>query len=187
MKVAKMANNMRIETERLCLRSWRRSDVERYDQACNTPAVTRWLGGVQTRRELTGDVAYFTEAEAAQGFTFWVVERIKDSAFLGFCGLLRITDADCPAYGELEIGWRIREDAWRRGYAFEAARAVLDYAFVQPGIKMVVSRAAVGNEPSRGLMRKLKMRNDPTFDYLPENEENALVTYLIKKTVAEKR
>ena len=182
-----MEDDIRIETERLRLRSWRRRDVEPYDRACNTPAVMRWLGGVQTLRELRSDVAYFINIEAAEGYTFWVVERKSDKAFLGFCGLMRITEADCPAHGELEIGWRIREDAWRRGYAFEAALAVLDYAFVQPGIKMVVSRAAVGNEPSRALMRKLKMRNDPTFDYLPENEENALVTYLIKKTVAEKR
>jgi RimJ/RimL family protein N-acetyltransferase len=141
----------------------------------------RWLGGVQTRRELKKDVNYFMESETAEGLTFWAVERKTDETLLGFCGLLRIREADCPACGELEIGWRVRNDAWRRGYAFEAAGAVLDYAFAQPGIQLVVSRAAAGNAASRALMRKLGMRRDPALDYIPDGEDAALLTYVIER------
>lgn len=143
----------------------------------------RWLGGVQTRRELKSDVAYFIKAEAREGFTFWVVELAADQSFLGFCGLMRISEADCPVNGEVEIGWRIREDVWRRGYAFEAAQAVLDYAFAQRGNQFVVSRTAVGNAASRGLMRKLGMRHDPALDYIPEGEEDLLITCVITNVV----
>jgi RimJ/RimL family protein N-acetyltransferase len=176
-----MPEDVRIETERLRLRSWSKSDVTLYGQGCNTPAVMRWLGGVQTRRELKSDVSYFIKSEAAEGLTFWAVERKADEAFLGFCGLLRIRESDCPACGELEIGWRIREDVWRRGYAFEAATAVLDYAFGQRGIQLVVSRAAAGNAASRALMRKLGMRRDPALDYIPGGEDVALITYVIER------
>jgi RimJ/RimL family protein N-acetyltransferase len=176
-----MNDGVRIRTERLWLRSWRLSDAKVYDQACNTPAVMRWLGGVQTLRELKSDVAYFIKAEAAEGFTFWVVERTDDHAFLGFCGLLRIAEADCPADGELEIGWRIRKDVWRRGYAYEAAQAVLDYAFAQSNVDAVVSRTAVGNAPSRGLMRKLGMLHTPALDYVPDGEEDVLMTCGIQR------
>jgi RimJ/RimL family protein N-acetyltransferase len=141
----------------------------------------RWLGGVQTRRELKSDVNYFMKSETAEGLTFWAVERKADEAILGFCGLLRIREADCPACGEMEIGWRIREDDWRRGYAFEVATAVLDYAFGQRAIQLVVSRAAAGNTASRELMRKLGMRHTTSLDYIPDGEDVALVTYVIER------
>lgn len=104
MKAAEMENDIRIVTERLRLRSWRDGDAEEFDKACNTSNVMRWLNGVQTRSQLKADVRYFVASEARHGFTYWVVERRADDAFLGFCGLVRIPDRDCPIAGELEIG-----------------------------------------------------------------------------------
>ncbi len=177
-----MTNDIRIETERLQLRSWRESDVDLYDQACNTPAVMRWLGDVQSRAEVERDVEYFIDEEARRGHTYWVVERKADGAFLGFCGVVRIPDKDCPFRGEVEIGWQIREDEWRNGYAFEAARATRDYAFDRELSKKIVSRTAAGNVASQGLMLKLGMRREPALDYLPDGEVDALWTYVITQT-----
>ncbi len=174
-----MTNDIRIETERLQLRSWRRSDVDQYNQACNTPDVMRWLGGLQTRRELKADVKYFIEEEAQRGHTFWVVERKADGGFLGFCGLIRVPDDDCPVSGELEIGWRIRQNEWRNGYAFEAATATRDYAFERRLSQKIVSRTAASNAGSQGLMLKIGMRHEAALDYLPEGEVGSLRTYVI--------
>ena len=178
-----MTDDMRIETERLQLRSWRESDVDVYEQACNTPAVMRWLGDVQSREEIERDVDYFIEEEAHRGHTFWVVERKADRAFLGFCGLVRIPDQDCPLIGELEIGWRIRQNEWRNGYAFEAAKATRDYAFERCLSEKIVSRTSAGNVASRGLMLKLGMKHEPMEDYVPDGEVAALRTYVITQTV----
>lgn len=165
-----MQPQTRIRTHRLKLRSWMMNDIWRYHAACNTPAVMRWLGGVQTSFELKRDVRNFILSERRHGFTFWALERLSDGAFLGFCGLVRIPDWDCPFQGELEIGWRIRESEWRRGYAFEAASAVLRYAFDVLNADLVVSRAAAGNLPSQGLMRKLGLVRRPDLDYRPVGE-----------------
>lgn len=102
-----MENDIRIETDRLRLRSWRKSDFKQYEESCNTPDVMRRLGGVQTSSQVRADVRYFIASEARRGITYWVVERRADNVFLGFCGLVRIPDRDCPIVGELEIGWRI--------------------------------------------------------------------------------
>ena len=53
-----MTHDIKIQTDRLQLRSWRESDVDLYDRACNTPAVMRWLGDVQSREEVERDVQY---------------------------------------------------------------------------------------------------------------------------------
>jgi RimJ/RimL family protein N-acetyltransferase len=119
----------------------------------------RYLGGVQGEKKLRGDVAWFRECFEKYGFTLWVVERKSDGAFLGFCGLDRL-EYDVPDYllGRVEIGWRLREDAWGEGYATESARVSLDIAFRIRNMDDVISRADEGNEGSLRIMRKLGMR-----------------------------
>jgi len=160
-----MARSIVIETARLRLRSWRAGDEKRFDEACNTPAVMKWLGGPQTRRQLEGDVRHFIKHEERYGYTFWVVEHRTNRRFLGFCGIIRISEQDCQFRGATEIGWRIREDAWRNGFAYEAAHAVLSLSFGEFAFSTVASRAARKNKASRGLMRKLGMMRRTGLDY----------------------
>jgi RimJ/RimL family protein N-acetyltransferase len=155
------------ETPRLRLRSWSDDDLDRLDAACNTPAVTRYLGGVQPREELAAAIGRLQAAEAAHGFTFWAVERRADHAFLGFCGLKPVRDEATPAalHGEIEIGWRLREDAWGQGYAREAAAESLRLGFERFGLARILAFTMPANTPSWGLMRRLGMRARPDLDF----------------------
>lgn len=170
-----------MRTRRLRLRSWTMADIPSYDKACNTPAVMRWLGGVQSRFELKRDVKYFMRSEARDGVTYWVVERLLDGAFLGFCGLVRIPERDCPLRGELEIGWRLRESDWRQGYGFEAASAVLNRAFTELDAEFIVSRTAAGNLPSQRLMAKLGLVRRLDLDYRPAGEFDKLRVFSLSR------
>ena len=81
--------------------------------------------------------------------------------------------------GDHEIGWLIREDRWRRGYAEEAVRAVLDWAFGRVDAPNVVALTSQANVPSWKLMEKLGMvrRKDLDFDdpaYPPEDRTTIL-------------
>jgi RimJ/RimL family protein N-acetyltransferase len=173
-----------LETSRLRLRSWRTSDATAYAAACNTPPVMRWLGGVQSGRALKQDIRFFRQMEANDGFTFWALELREGGGLLGFCGLLRITERDCPFAGAVEIGWRVSEREWRKGYAFEAAERVLSFGFNELDLSEIVSRAAVGNAASRGLMEKLGMRRLRELDYVPKFEVAPLAVYSIGKESA---
>lgn len=116
------------------------------------------LGGVQSRRLLSDDVHWFKQCWNENGHTLWVLERREDDLFFGFCGLdLLIHDVPRDLLGEVEIGWRLREDAWGFGYATEAARAALDFAFRRHAIDRVMSRSDVANDASLNVMRKLGM------------------------------
>jgi RimJ/RimL family protein N-acetyltransferase len=154
-----------IETERLRLRDWREADKEPFHLHCNTPAVMRWLGGVQPREKYDEVVDRLAGWQAAHGHTFWAVERKPDGALLGFCGLKIADGASEPLQGELEIGWRLREDAWGQGYAREAATASLEYGFATLSASRMIALTVEGNAASRGLMLRLGMRRRADLDY----------------------
>jgi RimJ/RimL family protein N-acetyltransferase len=152
------------ETERLVLRDWREPDWAHFWAATNTPAVMRWLGGVIDERTMASARARLESYRAAHGHTFWAVERKEDGAILGFCGLKRCTEEQGPL-GMMEVGWRLREDAWGKGYAKEAARASLGLAFDRFDADEVIALTVQGNVPSWGLMIALGMERREDLDF----------------------
>jgi RimJ/RimL family protein N-acetyltransferase len=145
-----------IETERLRLRNWRQEDFAPFVERTNTPTVMRWLGGVKDPQALRDRLAtHFIAWQEERGFTFWVVERKAEGDLIGFCGIKLAEDVGSPVFGEYEVGWRLQEDAWGRGYAKEAAIASLDFAFDRLGAAQVVALTVAGNQPSWGLMERV--------------------------------
>jgi RimJ/RimL family protein N-acetyltransferase len=171
-----------IETERLILRDWREQDVAPFLRHTNTPAVMRWLGGVLPPEEAEARLrGRLMRWQAERGFTFWAVERKADEELLGFCGLKIADDAGSPVEGALEVGWRLREDAWGQGYAREAAEASLDFAFGTLGAPRVVSLTVTGNAPSWRLMERLGMTRRPDLDYEgPGWAEGSVIVYVME-------
>jgi RimJ/RimL family protein N-acetyltransferase len=160
--------SFRLATGRLVLRSWRKGDAQAFEQACNTPAVSRYVGGLQSAEQIDTMIRRIQQCEADNGFCFWVLERRTDGVFLGFCGLKRLSADGAPTeiLGAPEIGWRLRQDAWGRGYAKEAATAALDLAFGEFALSRVCAITLAENAASWGLMRRLGMteRPDLAFD-----------------------
>jgi RimJ/RimL family protein N-acetyltransferase len=183
--VVKAPGDVAAETSRLRLRNWRDGDEEQFFRHTNTDNVMRWLGGVKTRDFLDGVVRErFMRWQAELGFTFWVVERKSDGAFLGFCGLKIADGRNSPVLGAVEVGWRFREDAWGQGYAKEAATAALTYAFETVCAERVVALTVEGNRPSWGLMIRLGMERRRDLDYVdPEwpPSMNPIVVYEIRR------
>jgi RimJ/RimL family protein N-acetyltransferase len=122
--------------------------------------------------------------QESRGFTFWLVERKTDDALLGFCGLKVADDEGSPVEGDLEIGWRLREDAWGQGYAKEAAAASLDFAFGVLAAPHVVALTVAGNAPSWGLMERLGMTRRPDLDYSgPDWAQGPVIVYRIEREI----
>jgi RimJ/RimL family protein N-acetyltransferase len=171
-----------IQTERLLLRNWRDGDAALLHEHCNTPEVMRWLGGVRTPEFMDEVAAKLTSWQEKYGHTFWVVERKEDGAFLGFCGLKIADGIQSTVLAEIEIGWRLRRDAWGKGYAKEAATASLDHAFETLDAPRVVALTVIGNEMSWGLMKRLGMTLRPDLEYIdlawPESM-NPTIVYVI--------
>lgn len=170
-------------TERLRLRTWDADDEQRFYDIMNVPAVMRWLGGMQTPEQWNAAYQRLCGYERDFGFTFWIIERRSDGKILGFCGLKRANAPGGEAIaGEVEIGWRLREDAWGHGYAKEAAIASLDLAFNRFAASQVVALTAEQNVTSQGLMKRLGMRRRADLDYVdtrfpPDSDYNPHVIF----------
>ncbi|MGX7927530.1 GNAT family N-acetyltransferase [Tsuneonella sp. HG094] len=163
-----------IRTERLTLRDWRDGDAAFFFEGTNTPAVMRWLGGAMDDGGKQALLDRVAGCSAANGFCFWIVERNDDGAILGFCGLKRADAPGSSVTGEMEVGWRLREDAWGQGYAKEAATAALDAAFGRFGADEVVALTVIENTASWGLMERLGMRRRAELDYADNRFEPPL-------------
>ncbi len=89
----------------------------------NTPAVMQHLGGVQTTEGWRAAYSRIVAFQREFGHTFWIVEDRSSGEILGFCGLKRVNSpgAAMELTGMPEIGWRLRESAWGKGIAKEAA------------------------------------------------------------------
>jgi len=173
------------ETKRLRLRTWDDEDEFRFYDVMNTPPVMRWLGGLQSPEEWNAGYRRIRDYQRDLGFTFWIVERKADAEILGFCGLKRANAPGADAIaGDVEIGWRLREEAWGHGYAKEAAINSLDLAFDRFRAPDVVAVTALGNLPSQGLMVRLGMIRREDLDFVDQrfpadNEVNPQIVFRI--------
>ena len=154
------------ETERLRLREWREGDLDAFYQIMNTPAVMRYLGGVQTSEQWAQAHQRMLGFARDYGHTFWIIEEKASGEIQGFCGIKRV---NAPGAGSLsghhEIGWRLRESAWGKGIAKEAAIASLDLAFARFDAPHVVAMTVPDNLSSQGLMARLGMARRADLDF----------------------
>ena len=171
------------ETARLRLRGWDDQDEVGFYEVMNTPAVMRHLGGVQTREQWRAGFERIRGFISDFGHTFWIVEDKATNDLLGFCGLKRV---NAPGAGDLtgtpEIGWRLRESAWGKGIAKEAAIASLDLGFERFGYSRIIAMTIPPNSQSAGLMLRLGMRRREDLDFTDERfgpEVNPQIVYEI--------
>lgn len=151
-------------TDRLVLRGWRDEDHGALLALCRDPRVMEFLGPAQTADEVAAAIARQRAKQAAYGHCFWAVERRTDGAMLGFCGL-QPGPEDTPIAGRIEIGWRLRADAWGQGYAREAAQACLEWAWEHLDADSIWAITVLANTRSWGLMERLGMSRHPELDF----------------------
>lgn len=172
------------ETARLRLREWEEADEGRFYAIMNTPAVMQHLGGVQTPEGWRKAFERLCLYQREFGHTFWIVEDNASGEILGFCGLKLVNSpgAGDELAGTPEIGWRLRESAWGKGIAKEAAVAALDLAFGRFGYERVIAMTIPANVESEGLMKRLGMTRAQDLDFTDTRfgpETNPQIVYAI--------
>jgi RimJ/RimL family protein N-acetyltransferase len=154
----------RLETERLVLRSWREGDRDDWFVLSADPQVMAMLGPVMTREESDAMVDRMIGLQREQSYLFWAMERRSDQRMIGFCGV-KPGAQGTPIEGAVEIGWRLRADAWGAGFAREAAEASLAWSWTNLDAPEVVAITNIKNTRSWGLMERLGMTRDPDGDF----------------------
>jgi RimJ/RimL family protein N-acetyltransferase len=143
----------RLETERLLLRGWRDEDLDAYAAMSQDPEVMRHLGEPHDRAASWRGMALHAGHWALRGYGNWVLERKEDGELLGRVGLW-----SPEGWPGLELGWQLARHAWGHGYATEAARAAIAWAWAELGAAELISLIRPDNVRSARVAERLGFR-----------------------------
>jgi RimJ/RimL family protein N-acetyltransferase len=117
------------------------------------PEVVRYLGtGTMTRVEAWRHMAMILGHWQLRGFGLWALEERDSGRLVGRAGCWRP-----EGWPGLELGWTLGREFWGRGYASEAARAALAYAFDELQQAHVISLIQPENTRSIAVASRLAM------------------------------
>jgi RimJ/RimL family protein N-acetyltransferase len=170
-----------LETLRLQLRDWEETDLEPFVRLNADEQVMKYfpktLSAEETAAFYQSIIAEFKEC----GFGLYAVEVKESQQFIGFIGFKRATfEADFTPC--IEIGWRLKREAWGSGYATEGAAACLQYGFNHLGFHDVYSFTADVNHPSKNVMIKLGMRFIKMFHHPRVEKDSPLSAHVLFHT-----
>lgn len=164
-----------LETQRLILRKWKVSDLLSLYRINSDPKVMEFFPNRLTREESDRFAKEIQYKIKENGWGFWAIEEKQSSQFIGFVGLNK-PRIDLPFTPCIEIAWRLDSYYWNKGYATEAAKRSLEYAFTTLCINEVVSFTALINKRSEKVMQKIGMIDTQNNFFHPKVPSNSLLS-----------
>ena len=171
-----------LRTVRLGFRQWSHNDLPLALALWGDLEVSRWIGGPFSQEQVKSRLDREITTMAEHGVQYWPAFLLSDGDFVG-CAGLRPYRLEDQVY---ELGFHLRVAHWRKGFAQEAARAVIAYAFKTIGAKSLFAGHHPDNSASRGVLEKLGFRftheelypptglNHPSYLLInPNNAENS--------------
>jgi RimJ/RimL family protein N-acetyltransferase len=136
-----------LETERLILRAPRFEDAEAIAALVNDRRIAQNTARIPHPYGLADAQAFLTAANTDDGEIVFLIHA-PSGGIVGCCGIARL-DGETP-----EIGYWLGVPFWGKGYATEAARAVIDHAFGDLDYDTLLAGARVSNPASRRVLEK---------------------------------
>ncbi|HEV8428269.1 MAG TPA: GNAT family N-acetyltransferase [Pyrinomonadaceae bacterium] len=145
-----------LETERLTLRRLSTADAQFILTLLNEPSFIRYIGDKKVRTLddaeqyiLNGPVASYER----HGFGLGLVELRESHTPIGMCGLLKRDELPDP-----DIGFAFLPDFWSKGFAYEAAAAVMKDARERLKLERILAITTPDNESSIKLLQRLGLK-----------------------------
>ena len=140
-----------LETERLILRELREDDFPTYERIAADINVMKYMGGkTMDRVEAWRHMAFMVGHWKLRGYGYFALEEKTSGEFVGRAGFTN--PAGWPGF---ELGWTVAPEHQRKGFASEAARRLLRFAYEDLDRKHVISLIHKDNIPSRRVAEKL--------------------------------
>jgi len=153
-----------LKTKHLIIRTWQEQDLDPMSVINQDPLVCEFLPKIGNRAETENLIRRFMLHYEKYGFTAYAVELNSNGTLIGFVGLL-VASFEAHFTPAVEIGWRLGSQYWGKGYATEAAKSVVDFAFTTLKLKEIVSFTIENNMRSRQVMEKIGMHHNPDDDF----------------------
>lgn len=148
-------NMPRLESERLKFRAIKRSDIDdiyEYSKNPNTSKFLLWsphMSKYTTQEFVDIILSKYKSGE----YNDWAIVLKKTNKMIGTCGFTRIDDENKT----VEIGYVLNPEFWGNGYATEAVKKILEFAFNELDANRVEARFMLGNDASLAVMKKVGM------------------------------
>ncbi|MCQ2511830.1 MAG: GNAT family N-acetyltransferase [Lachnospiraceae bacterium] len=165
-----MNKNYFITTERIGFSKWKPEDYELAELLWGNPEATRYIcaSGIFRPADIENRLGLEIFNGEKYGVQYWPIFKLATGELVGCCGLrphenhaLRdVKDTESCDSNEhfdgqsgdvYEIGFHLRPQFWRKGFAKEAAEAVMDYAFK----KLKAQKLFAGHNPKNIASKKL--------------------------------
>ncbi|MCG8435966.1 MAG: GNAT family N-acetyltransferase [Gammaproteobacteria bacterium] len=160
-----------LETERLTLRELNIDDAAFILELVNDPDWLQYIGdkGVRNLDDargyiLNGPMASYRD----HGFGLYMTELKDDGAPIGICGLLKRDNLDDP-----DVGFAFLPAFRGKGYAYEAAAAVMAYGEKTLGLNRIVAVTSSDNVLSIKLLEKLGLRFEKMIQFSADDPDQS--------------
>lgn len=163
-----------IETRRLRLRRFTENDREAIHSVLLNESVMRPMHLPATEEFADDWLSRQISRYETHGPANWLAERKSDGAFIGVMGLVlsEVQGTNCA-----ELGYLIHPDFQRQGYAYEGAKACMEYAFHSLNADYVTAAVAADNLPSVHLAEKLGLFPIQEQLYKDNEQETLYIIY----------
>lgn len=148
-----------FETPRLILRQFTKSDAPLILSLNGDPEVLKYLHEptLKTVEHATQIINDIILPQYNNNLGRWAIHTKTDMNFIGWCGLKYRPEMD-----EIDLGYRLMQNAWSKGFATEAAQHSLEHGFTKLNLKLITGRAHIDNSASIKVLEKIGM------DYIGE-------------------
>lgn len=158
-----------LETERLILSEYENSDAAFIMELLNTPSWLQFIGD-RNIKSLDDARNYILNTPVASyrknGFGLYSVKLKDGNIPIGMCGLIRRESLE-----DVDIGFALLPQFEGKGYAYEAAAAMLDYAKTHLKLKRIVAITNIDNVSSIRLLEKLGLKFEKNIKFEKEEKE----------------
>jgi len=167
-----------IQTDRLNLRAWSRKDRAAFALIAHEPEIVAWLNESRplTAEQIDAFIGRQIDNQRDRGWCRWALE-LRDPGESDPDGIVGFAGYGCNLAPDVELGWTLLPQLWRRGLATEAGIAALHYGFETVGFERVFSAILPENAASRAVAGKVGLvldgvyleKGEPTLRYVAHN------------------
>jgi [ribosomal protein S5]-alanine N-acetyltransferase len=150
---------MKLQTPRLLLRELLPSDDTGMFELDANPEVHTYVGKnpITTIEQARDIISFIRQQYIDNGIGRLAVVDKETNAFMGWAGL-KLYKTEANGHSNFyELGYRFIQKYWGKGYATEAAKAMIDYGFNAMGIKEIYAITDIDNTASRHVLEKCGM------------------------------
>lgn len=156
--------NYLFTSERLGFRNWTESDIPLMAAINSNPNVMEFFPSVQDSEQTQRFIKRMQGQFEEKDYCYFAVDALETDTFIGFIGLSD-KDFESDFTPAVDIGWRLSEAHWKKGYATEGALACLNYSFKKLQLEKIIATTPAINLKSEEVMKKIGMKKVKNFDH----------------------